>query len=199
MNHCFCSCVDCITAVAAEVLLALELISLLMLAVVPLPVSMNPCEAATTFCVFLHKRIDKLGGLAAPRCVLCSFGEPARQQSATCNNLGQHIVAFCASSHICSPFATQYAGCAGLSEPLLGSSAPPATAVANSLWGDICTLCRHPVFLYNCIGYCPIQGAFGVYSYFGPQVSCCARQKMWGLAGYKDQRTCNCSHLKMNS
>lgn len=60
---------------------------------------------------------------------------------------------------------------AGLSEPLLGSGAPPAAAVANSLWGDICTLCRHPVFLYNCIGYCPIQGAFGVYSYFGPQVS----------------------------
>ncbi|DBB18663.1 TPA: hypothetical protein ACH3X3_000277 [Trebouxia sp. C0006] len=56
-----------------------------------------------------------------------------------------------------------------LSAPLLGSEAAPAAAVVNSLWGDICILCRHPVFLYSSLGYCPVQGAFGVYSYFGPQ------------------------------
>ena len=59
---------------------------------------------------------------------------------------------------------------ADLSAPLLGSEAAPPAAVANSLWGDICILCRHPVFLYSSLGYCPVQGAFGVYSYFGPQV-----------------------------
>ncbi|DBA88375.1 TPA: hypothetical protein ACH3X2_004875 [Trebouxia sp. C0005] len=56
-----------------------------------------------------------------------------------------------------------------LSAPLLGSEAAPPAAVVNSLWGDICILCRHPVFLYSSLGYCPVQGAFGVYSYFGPQ------------------------------
>ena len=61
---------------------------------------------------------------------------------------------------------------ADLSTPLLGSEAAAPAAIANSLWADICTLCRHPVFLYSSLGYCPVQGAFGVYSYFGPQVGC---------------------------
>lgn len=57
-----------------------------------------------------------------------------------------------------------------LGTPLLGHGGPPPGVVAKSLWGDVCILCRHPVFLYSTIGYCPVQGAFGVYSYFGPQV-----------------------------
>lgn len=48
----------------------------------------------------------------------------------------------------------------------------------RGLWGvlqrlqkDVLILCGHPVFLFNLFAYCPIQGAFGAYSYWGPRVS----------------------------
>lgn len=62
---------------------------------------------------------------------------------------------------------------ADLTAPLLVSEQAAAAApiaVTQSLWGDICILCKQPTFLFNALGACPLQGAFGVYSYFGPQV-----------------------------
>ena len=59
---------------------------------------------------------------------------------------------------------------ADLNAPLLGSDAAAPLAIANSLWDDICVLCQQPAFLFSALGYCPVQGAFGVHSYFGHQV-----------------------------
>ncbi|KAL3134907.1 hypothetical protein ABBQ32_007873 [Trebouxia sp. C0010 RCD-2024] len=58
-----------------------------------------------------------------------------------------------------------------LTAPLLVSEPAAPTGVAQSLWGDICILCKQPTFLFNALGACPLQGAFGVYSYFGPQAA----------------------------
>ena len=41
----------------------------------------------------------------------------------------------------------------------------------GSLGRDIVTLGQHPVFVLNLIAYCPIQGAFGAYTFWGPKAS----------------------------
>ncbi len=41
----------------------------------------------------------------------------------------------------------------------------------GSLGRDIVILGQHPVFVLNLIAYCPIQGAFGAYTFWGPKVS----------------------------
>ena len=40
----------------------------------------------------------------------------------------------------------------------------------GSLRRDVLILLRHPVFVLNLIAYCPIQGAFGAYTFWGPKV-----------------------------
>ena len=40
----------------------------------------------------------------------------------------------------------------------------------GSLGRDIAILGQHPVFMLNLIAYCPIQGAFGAYTFWGPKV-----------------------------
>ena len=40
----------------------------------------------------------------------------------------------------------------------------------GSLGRDVLILGRHPVFVLNLIAYCPIQGAFGAYTFWGPKV-----------------------------
>ena len=40
----------------------------------------------------------------------------------------------------------------------------------GSLRGDVLILLQHPVFVLNLIAYCPIQGAFGAYTFWGPKV-----------------------------
>jgi hypothetical protein len=39
-----------------------------------------------------------------------------------------------------------------------------------SLGSDLWTLAQHPVFLLNMLAYCPVQGAFGAYTFWGPKV-----------------------------
>ena len=41
----------------------------------------------------------------------------------------------------------------------------------GSLRQDVLILLQHPVFVLNLIAYCPIQGAFGAYTFWGPKVS----------------------------
>ena len=41
----------------------------------------------------------------------------------------------------------------------------------GSLGRDIVILGKHPVFVLNLVAYCPIQGAFGAYTFWGPKVS----------------------------
>ena len=41
----------------------------------------------------------------------------------------------------------------------------------GSLGRDIAILGQHPVFVLNLIAYCPIQGAFGAYTFWGPKAS----------------------------
>ena len=41
----------------------------------------------------------------------------------------------------------------------------------GSLRRDVLILLQHPVFVLNLIAYCPIQGAFGAYTFWGPKVS----------------------------
>ena len=54
-----------------------------------------------------------------------------------------------------------------------GSDAVP---VAKSSWlgglsRDMWVLGAHPVFMLNMLAYCPVQGAFGSYIFWGPKVS----------------------------
>ena len=40
----------------------------------------------------------------------------------------------------------------------------------GSLGRDVDILWHHPVFILNLVAYCPIQGAFGAYTFWGPKV-----------------------------
>ena len=40
----------------------------------------------------------------------------------------------------------------------------------GSLGRDVGILGQHPVFILNLVAYCPIQGAFGAYTFWGPKV-----------------------------
>ena len=53
-----------------------------------------------------------------------------------------------------------------------GSATVPLakTGWLASLGRDLGILGRHPVFLLNMLAYCPVQGAFGSYIFWGPKV-----------------------------
>ncbi len=44
------------------------------------------------------------------------------------------------------------------------------TGWLTSLGRDLLILGRHPVFVLNMLAYCPVQGAFGSYIFWGPKV-----------------------------
>ncbi len=54
-----------------------------------------------------------------------------------------------------------------------GSDAVPVTKSSwlGSLGKDMWILAAHPVFMLNMLAYCPVQGAFGSYIFWGPKVS----------------------------
>lgn len=56
--------------------------------------------------------------------------------------------------------------------PGAGSDAVPLAdrGWLGSLRRDVLVLLQHPVFVLNLIAYCPIQGAFGAYTFWGPKV-----------------------------
>ena len=54
----------------------------------------------------------------------------------------------------------------------------------GSLKRDVLILLQHPVFVLNLIAYCPIQGAFGAYTFWGPKVG----HRRSGLIAYRWSR-----------
>lgn len=47
------------------------------------------------------------------------------------------------------------------------------TALGRDMW----ILGSHPVFMLNMLAYCPVQGAFGSYIFWGPKVGICMPYK----------------------
>jgi hypothetical protein len=39
----------------------------------------------------------------------------------------------------------------------------------QSLGADLRTLRRHPLFVLNLLAYCPVQAAFGAFTFWGPK------------------------------
>ena len=57
----------------------------------------------------------------------------------------------------------------------------------GSLGQDILILGQHPVFILNLIAYCPIQGAFGAYTFWGPKVDRCPTSESYAQLACCDQ------------
>ena len=51
---------------------------------------------------------------------------------------------------------------------------PSKRGPLSSLWRDVKVMMSQPIFVLNLLAYCPVQGAFGAYTYWGPQVGCCS-------------------------
>lgn len=47
----------------------------------------------------------------------------------------------------------------------------PKSSWLGTLGRDMWILGAHPVFVLNMLAYCPVQGAFGSYIFWGPKVS----------------------------
>ena len=57
----------------------------------------------------------------------------------------------------------------------------------GSLGRDILILGQHPVFILNLVAYCPIQGAFGAYTFWGPKVDRCPTSESYAQLACCDQ------------
>ena len=75
-------------------------------------------------------------------------GVPAQQQALKVPEHGVHV------------------GLAAALEPAL----PAKLGALRSLGADLLTLGRHPLFVLNLAAYCPVQAAFGAFTFWGPKV-----------------------------
>ena len=67
--------------------------------------------------------------------------------------------------------------CCALHDLTLGclpAGTPSKRGPLSSLWRDVKVMMLQPIFVLNLLAYCPVQGAFGAYTYWGPQVGCCS-------------------------
>eukprot|EP00891_Asterochloris_glomerata_P005956 jgi/Astpho2/5956/Aster-02438 len=56
---------------------------------------------------------------------------------------------------------------------------PSKRGPLSSLWRDVKVMMSQPIFVLNLLAYCPVQGAFGAYTYWGPQ----AARELFNLQG----------------
>ena len=62
----------------------------------------------------------------------------------------------------------QPAGVVGVLEPAVLPTAK--LGVLGTLGRDLAVLGQHPLFVLNMLAYCPIQAAFGAFTFWGPKV-----------------------------
>ena len=46
----------------------------------------------------------------------------------------------------------------------------PNLGVLGTLGRDLAVCGQHPLFMLNMLAYCPIQAAFGAFTFWGPKV-----------------------------